>query len=139
MKRTQTTLERLKEERDEAYNRFLILNKAIEQLEPPAVVTSGWKEQSLVSILNQGVFCQTVTILKLLLHPNESILDSTTIRKKYVTSVSAALNSLERERRLVKFSIEGIKGDFYGLPQWMGDDDKPLAKYLTEPVKHLIQ
>ena len=137
MQHQQSTLERLKEERDATYQRFLVLNRAIEQLEPPAVIMSGWKEKAIDCILSQGVFCQTVTILKLLLHPDEAILDSATIRKKYVTNVSAALNNLEREKKLVKFSIDKIKGDFYGLPKWM-EKNNPKPMYLTDAIRHLI-
>lgn len=137
MSQHQTLITKLKSERSELYIQLSALDKAIQELEP-TINIRGWKDRTLECLKMKGVFSRTVDILECVLDQDKESLNNPILRKRLIANVSAALNTLCCDNKIVKHSIYKFKGDVYGLPEWNDSNGNPRGKYLTYAVKKMI-
>jgi|SRR6185312_2772129 len=118
-----TALELLKEERSSLLQRVKAIDKSIDLLsgQTPAV---KWTERSLSCIQSKGHICLSADILECLFWDEQTNLKDPKIRNNYMTGLSIALKNLVANGTLKKESRPGIKGFYYGLPEWFDENNK---------------
>jgi hypothetical protein len=122
------------------------INSAIESLNGhlPRNTRFNWTEAALDCIQSNGVFMQTLDILECMFSGTDELEDER--RKRNATvSLSVTLNNLCNKGVLRKIVVGGVKGHFYGLPDWFAENGNPkpvhianlMMKYgkLNEPMK----
>jgi hypothetical protein len=122
------------------------INAAIDGLIGPVPRNSrfNWTDAALDCINSHGIFLQTVDILERVFNGTHELEDEKR-KRNAIVSLSVTLNNLCNKGLLRKLVVHGVKGHFYGLPEWFGENGhiKPahianlMAKYgkVNEPVK----
>jgi hypothetical protein len=147
----QTMRQELSERQTEIEKVIANLQRELEQVKSvlgsiegnPSPSRYSWSELALDCVRNRGVFLQTSEILECAVS-KEDLADEKK-RRNALVAASIALNNLCAKGVLRKVVVNGVKGHFYGLPEWF--DEKGIikqhqianimAKYgrITEPVK----
>ena len=122
------------------------INAAIDGLNGPVPRNSrfNWTDAALDCINAQGIFLQTVDILEWMFSGIDDLADEKR-KRNAIVSLSVTLNNLCNKGVLRKLVVYGVKGHFYGLPEWFGENGqiKPahianiMARHgkVNEPVK----
>ena len=76
----------------------------------------SWTRSALDCIKRKDQFVQTADIISCMF--GDTLKDQPNKRNQYVTALSIALNNLCDNEQLIKKSCIGIRGNFYGLPEW---------------------
>lgn len=123
-----TALEILKQERAQLIERVKSIDKAISSLTGQEI-NIKWTERSINCISNKGHICLSIEILECLLWDKLDSLKDPKIRNNYMTGLSIALKNLVENGKLNKESRPGVKGYYYGLPQWFDINNKVKPEY----------
>ena len=122
------------------------VNTAIASLEGNIATTPryNWSENAMECIKTKGIFLQTTEILECTLFDSDDLQDEKK-KRNAIVGISVALNNLCSKGFLRKIVVQGVKGHFYGLPDWFEDVNTPKREYLanfmarygrtTEPLK----
>ncbi|QTE38317.1 hypothetical protein J3L18_04360 [Mucilaginibacter gossypii] len=123
-----TAVEILKQERATLLQRVKAIDKAINALtkEAPNI---RWTERSLSCIREKGHVCLSAEILECLFWDEQTNLADPKIRNNYMTGLSIALKNLVENGILKKISRPGIRGFYYGLPEWFDENNVVKAQY----------
>ena len=81
----------------------------------------------------------TAAILDCMFCDNPEVLKQPNKRRNYLVGLSVALNKMVSKQILVKASFAGVRGHFYGLPQWTvnGMAETIKTKYHERLLKRL--
>ncbi|MDN5284974.1 MAG: hypothetical protein JWR38_1248 [Mucilaginibacter sp.] len=121
-------IEALKQERSQLLIRVKALDKAIAALTNQTSAIK-WTERSLDCIQGKGHICLSAEILECLFLDEDVNLTDPKIRNNYMTGLSIALKNLVENENLKKISRPGIKGFYYGLPEWFDENNKVKTQY----------
>jgi hypothetical protein len=92
-----------------------------------------WTEKALGCINASSQMVNTDEILKWTLVNRKDDLELAHRRKGYITALSVALNKLRKAGRLKEHKVKGVKGLFYGLPEWWEKEElSPYYRILLE-------
>jgi hypothetical protein len=92
---------------------------------------TNWAAYSLDRIETANELLTTDEILQLIFVDRLNELKDMRNRKRYIASLSVALNKLEKSGRIIKIKVPKVKGLFYGLPQWKSESGELQAYYKT--------
>ena len=92
----------------------------------------AWTEEAYSCIQSNDKILQTTEILNYIFYENPEQLGDERRKRNSVVGLSVALNKMVRGNRLKKIVITGIKGHFYGLPEWFDELGRPLNEYLDK-------
>ena len=129
MKDQSATLLLLKKKRARLEHELVKVNKAIALLDTSVIHFMDWKQKAL-ACMDEMVGCvQTSQILEWVFTGDPAKLENTVLRRKYITALSVALNSLNSEGLIKKFRLPGTQGHFYGLASWFTENGTLVKKY----------
>jgi len=116
---------------DSLNKELLQINSIINSFDQPSGSPSryNWSETAIECIKGHNRFLQTTDILECVLDP-ETRKDEKK-KKNATVGISVALNNLCSRGTLKKIVIQGVKGHFYGLPEWFNEDGSVKKEYLT--------
>lgn len=123
-----TAIEILKQERAELLQRVKAIDKAINALSNNSS-SIRWTERSLDCIRNKGHICLSAEILECLFWDEQTNLADPKIRNNYMTGLSIALKNLVENEILKKIGRPGIRGFYYGLPEWFDENNNVKMQY----------
>jgi len=111
----------------ERKKKIKVINKQLNTLKG----TEGfpWTEKSLECIKSFDGLVSTDEILKCAFHNRLKDLDNSDERRGYITALSVALNKLCKNGKLKSQKHFGLRGLFYGLPEWWDDKGELMAYY----------
>lgn len=81
-----------------------------------------WTEKAIACITNARQLVSTDEILKWTLFDRVEDMELAHRRKGYITALSVSLNKLKKAGKVNSYSVKGIKGNFYGLPEWWNEN-----------------
>ena len=111
----------------EQEEKLRILQRRIRKLKGEKSVS--WTEQSVELITNANEMLSTDEILRCIFVNKPNELKDFSKRKRYIASLSVALNKLEKSGKLIKVRPKRIKGFFYGLPSWRKEGGELQSYY----------
>lgn len=95
----------------------------------------NWTAAAINCIGNYEGLLQTSEILDQVFNGMDE-LENDVKRRGYLVGLSIALNNLCASNRLRKIVLKGVKGHFYGLPDWF-NGEQPKVFYRDRLVKRL--
>lgn len=123
-----TAIDLLRQEKQELLKRLSEINNALDSLMGESK-TIKWTERALKCIKDRGMLSLSPDILKCLFKDNLDLLDDPKIKNNYMTGLSIALRNMVSHGILIKVQRPGIKGYFYGLPEWLDEQGNTIDKY----------
>lgn len=124
-----TILLQLESKRKSLLKELRRIDEAIYAIKGDDTPRIQWAANALQCLKRFDEFSRTIDILHCLLHDNLSVLEDPIKKKYYTSALSLALNNLCDDGVLVKQGYAGVKGYFYGFPEWtksgMSEDLKP--------------
>jgi hypothetical protein len=131
-------IQRLIEQREVLKRHIEEKNKELQQIDSAIASLQGnaqnatrynWSELALECIKKQGVFLQTNEIADKVLDDNQELGDERS-RRSVLVAISIAVNNLCLKGSLRKIVVQGVKGHFYGLPEWF-ENNHPKKEYIA--------
>jgi hypothetical protein len=96
----------------------------------PKTMRYNWSELAVKYIKQEGVLLQSTDIFHFILK-NDAPKDEA-MEVSSIVALSIALNNLCSNGVLRKLVVQGVKGHFFGLPEWFNDNDTIDNKYLIK-------
>ncbi len=121
-KKETATIKQLKSERQRLLLEIARIDKMLLQQGVSTVQYMNWKQKAMDFLSISGSYIQSVGVLEWVFNAQPAKLSNSVQRRKYITALSVALNSLSKEGIIKKFRVANIQGHFYGLPAWFTDD-----------------
>jgi hypothetical protein len=106
------------------------INEAISLLNGGPAIRYNWSERAVECIRAHCYFLQTTEILECVLYGSEDLQNERKKRQALV-GLSVALNNLVDKGVLRKIVLKGIKGHFYGFPEWFQEDGTPNRSHIV--------
>jgi hypothetical protein len=108
------------------------INSAIESLNGPVPrnIRFNWTDAVLECIQANGIFLQTLDILEFMFSGADELEDEKR-RRNATVSLSVTLNNLCNKGILRKIVVSGVKGHFYGLPDWFAENGNPKPVHIA--------
>lgn len=100
---------------------------------------SGWKMKAVNCIALAKKYVTTLDILSCVLGYETFEALPENLRRDYVTNLSATLSNLTRDGYINKARLKGIKGNYYGLPEWFEENGDLKAEYADSTLHYLIK
>ena len=88
-----------------------------------------WTENSMKCIKEFNEMVSSDEILQSIFHNRLKELQEPDRRRGYITALSVALNKLCKNGKLISEKHKGIKGLFYGFPEWLAENGELMAYY----------
>ena len=86
----------------------------------------NWKEQVMLAVTTQQHLIKTVEILNCVfgfdVAPKK--------KRSHTVMISITLMKLTDERKIKEYKVKGVKGYYYGLPEWFDDLGEPKKEFM---------
>lgn len=108
------------------------IKEEIQGLHKSKPMRVNWSKLAVKYITESGVLLSSGHILDMVAHDTSIQRDGIINANNEIVAISVALNNLCENGVLRKLVVQGIKGHFYGLPEWFNKDDTIDNKYLLK-------
>jgi len=98
----------------------------------------SWKTKAINCIASYGQYVTTIDILRCVIGDEAYLNLSEKERKDNITKLSVNLNNLVKEGYVKKAKVNGLKGNYYGLPEWFQKNGSLKPEYADETIKAIL-
>ncbi|MEO6316188.1 MAG: hypothetical protein ABIU63_09580 [Chitinophagaceae bacterium] len=94
-----------------------------------------WKQKAMDFMELSNVYIKSAEVLEWVFAATPERLGNKALRRKYITALSVALNSLNKEKIIKTFRIPSTQGHFYGLPGWFGRNGSLKKEFYSTTLR----